>query len=108
MYAIRSYYGKGFRRQHGSDAINIDRVEVVRGPAALLYGIGNFGGIVNYLPKRPLDIEKTSITALAGDHNQYRATIDTTAPVNQQIGYRVTAAVDRTDHWTDVQSYNFV
>jgi len=105
-FLTESSLRKGFRRQHGSDAINIDRVEVVRGPAALLYGIGNFGGIVNYLPKRPLDIEKTSITALAGDHNQYRATIDTTAPVNQQIGYRVTAAVDRADHWTDVQNSN--
>ncbi|MCD8481640.1 MAG: Plug domain-containing protein [Verrucomicrobia bacterium] len=29
----------GFRRQHATDTINIDRVEVVRGPSALLYGV---------------------------------------------------------------------
>ncbi len=103
-FVTESTLRKGFRRQHGSDSINIDRVEVVRGPAALLYGIGNFGGIVNYLPKRPLDIERTEIAALIGSDNQYRATIDTTAPVNDQFSYRVTGAWEQADHWTDHQS----
>ncbi len=95
---------KGFRRQHGSDSINIDRVEVVRGPAALLYGIGNFGGIVNYLPKRPLGINQTTVTALVGKDALYRATIDHTAPINDTLGYRVTAAAETANHWTFEQS----
>lgn len=97
---------KGFRRQHGSDSVNIDRIEVVRGPAALLYGIGNFGGIVNYLPKRPLGNQQTTVTALIGKDNLYRATFDTTAPLNEQLGYRVTGALEEAHHWTDWQSRN--
>src|SRR6478736_9410630 len=45
----------GFYRGSPSDAINIERVEVVQGPNALLYGTGNFGGVVNYLTKKPQD-----------------------------------------------------
>lgn len=97
---------RGYRRQHGSDSINIDRVEVVRGPSALLYGIGNFGGIVNYLPKRPLEINQTTITAVVGKDNFYRATLDTTAPLNDAFGYRVTGAWESGDHWTDWQSHD--
>ena len=97
---------KGFRRQHGSDSINIDRVEVVRGPAALLYGIGNFGGIVNYLPKRPLEVEQTTVSAIVGADSLYRATIDHTAPVGEKFGYRITGAWEDADHWTDWQNRN--
>lgn len=95
---------KGFRRQHGSDSVNIDRIEVVRGPAALLYGIGNFGGIVNYLPKRPLETQQTAVTALIGSGNQYRATLDNTGPLNEKLSYRVTAAVQDSEDWTDVKN----
>jgi outer membrane receptor protein involved in Fe transport len=97
---------KGFRRQHGSDSVNIDRIEVVRGPAALLYGIGNFGGVVNYLPKRPLETQQTSITALIGSDEQYRVTLDNTGPVNDVLSYRVTGAWEDANHWTDVQNSN--
>ncbi len=107
-FVSESSLRKGFRRQHGSDSVNIDRIEVVRGPAALLYGIGNFGGIVNYLPKRPLDVQMTTITALIGSDNQYRATLDTTGPINDKLGYRVTAAVADGDDWTDVQNSNSI
>lgn len=92
---------KGFRRQHGSDSVNIDRIEVVRGPAALLYGIGNFGGIVNYLPKRPLTFKQTTTALTIGNDAFLRATLDTTAPVNDQLSYRVTAAAEQGDDWTE-------
>jgi outer membrane receptor protein involved in Fe transport len=105
-FLTESSLRKGYRRQHGSDSINIDRIEVVRGPAALLYGIGNFGGIVNYLPKRPLTYQQTQVTGLVGSDQQYRATLDTTGPINDQLGYRVTAAAEDADHWTDVQNSN--
>lgn len=96
----------GFRRQHGSDAINIDRVEVVRGPNSLLYGIGNFGGIVNYLPKRPLPYQMTRATAMIGNDSFYRATLDTTGPINDQLAYRFTAAYENSDHYTDFHQWD--
>ena len=105
-FITESSLRKGFRRQHGSDSINIDRIEVVRGPAALLYGIGNFGGIVNYMPKRPLTYQQTAVTALIGSDNQYRVTLDSTGPITDMLSYRITSAVEDGDHWTDIQNYN--
>ena len=54
-FVLENTLRNGFRRQNATDSINIDRIEVVRGPSALLYGVGNFGGIVNYLTKTPMD-----------------------------------------------------
>ena len=44
----------GFRRYDYGDAVNIQRVEVIKGPAGVLYGLTRPGGIVNYITKRPV------------------------------------------------------
>jgi iron complex outermembrane recepter protein len=68
----------GFYRGSPSDAINIERIEVVQGPNALLYGTGNFGGVVNYLTKKPQDRRRSTTSLSYGTDNFMRATIDTT------------------------------
>ncbi len=103
-FVTESALRAGYRRQHGSDSVNIDRVEVVRGPNSLLYGIGNFGGIVNYLPKRPLDTPTTQTNVMIGNDGFYRATLDDTRPINDQLSYRVTSAYEQSDHYTDFQN----
>ena len=64
----------GYRRQFSTDSANIGRIEVIRGPAALLYGIGNFGGIVNYLPKLPPAEDTQDLTLSMGNRGHHRAT----------------------------------
>lgn len=68
----------GFRRRNSTDSVNLSRVEVVRGPAALLYGVGNFGGVVNYLVKHPTGERATEVTASTGSYDLLRTTLDTT------------------------------
>ena len=44
----------------------VDRIDVLKGPGAVLYGISAFpsvGGVINYVPKRPLEYDYNSITA---------------------------------------------
>ena len=41
-FVTESVLRDGYLRQSSTDSINIGRIEVVRGPAALLYGVGNF------------------------------------------------------------------
>jgi iron complex outermembrane receptor protein len=116
-YKIRGYITDavlrdGFRRQNSTDSINISRIEVAFGPTALLYGIGEFGGIVNYIPKAPLDKPMTEIGLVAGSHNFLRSTIDTTGPVSKtwNFNYRVTGALQSTNAYTDLyeESHNFI
>ncbi len=81
----------GFLRGSPSDAINIDRIEVVQGPNALLYGTGNFGGVVDYLTKRPQDRRQGEVTFTYGSHDMLRTTLDVTGPVggSTNVDYRV-------------------
>ncbi len=93
----------GFIRQNSTDSVNVERVEVVRGPAALLYGTGNFGGVVNYLAKRPSNNRSSSVDVTYGTNNLFRGQIDTTGPVDagKKLTYRFTAAAQSTGDSTD-------
>ncbi len=113
-YKIRGYISDvvlrdGYRRQSATDSVNIGRVEVIRGPAALLYGIGNFGGIVNYLPKTP-DLKKQhgNVGVFYGTHDFLRAHLDLTGPLGEsgKLGYRLSAAVQDTGDHTELWNEN--
>jgi iron complex outermembrane receptor protein len=93
----------GFRRAHTTDAVNIARVEVVRGPSALLYGVGNFGGIVNYIAKTPAARPGYEVAASFGSNDYYRAELDFTGPLGERwgAGYRLTASWLDQAHWTE-------
>jgi iron complex outermembrane receptor protein len=94
----------GFRRQHSTDSANIGRIEVVRGPAALLYGIGNFGGIVNYMPKAPLDEDRFETVVGLGSHGFYRGALDYNESFNgsEKLAFRLNAAVQSTGNETEL------
>jgi iron complex outermembrane recepter protein len=94
----------GFRRQHATDTVNIDRVEVIRGPSALLYGVGNFGGVVNYLPKQPLPHYEADLGLGYGSDGWRRGSLDVTGPIAWGFGFRLTAAYEEKDDWTDLNN----
>lgn len=92
----------GFRRKHATDTVNIDRIEVIRGPSALLYGVGNFGGVVNYLTKAPLEDFQTEVSVGVGSDGWRRGSLDVTGPIAWNFSYRLTGAMESTDDWTDL------
>src|SRR6185312_3848824 len=96
----------GFLRGSPSDSVNIDRVEVVQGPNALLYGTGNFGGVVDYLTSRPQDRQQGTATFSYGAYNFMRSTIDTTGPLAPAYGldYRLAGSWERSQTNIDSQS----
>ena len=84
----------GFLRGSSTDSVNIDRIEVVSGPNALLYGTGNFGGVVDYLIKTPQDVQQGALTLSVGTYDFLRGALDITGPIStsQHIDYRVAAS----------------
>jgi len=96
----------GFRRQNSTDSVNLARVEVIRGPSSLLYGVGNFGGVVNYLVKQPSATPGGEVGLSIGSYNQRRATLDYTGPVSDTVNYRVSAAYQAKDDYTDYNQEN--
>ena len=89
----------GFIRGSSTDAVNIDRIEVVEGPNALLYGTGNFGGVVDYLTKQPLDVPQGMFTLSYGTYDFMRSALDVTGPVSttNHIDYRLSASWEASD-----------
>jgi iron complex outermembrane receptor protein len=65
-----------------TDPVDIDRVEVVKGPAALLYGQVSPGGTVNYITKVPEDKAFVDVTSGVGSDSYYRETIDVNQPLD--------------------------
>jgi outer membrane receptor for ferric coprogen and ferric-rhodotorulic acid len=65
------------------DSSALERIEVVRGPATVVYGVtGAFGGELNSILKRPLDTLKTQLGFEAGSFDTQRYTADVTGPLN--------------------------
>ena len=65
----------------------VERVEILKGPNAILYGSGAAGGIVNRITKKPLFEPFTQYRMIFGIHevndkNNYRFTFDSTGPVD--------------------------
>lgn len=71
------------------DPANIQRVEVVKGPASFLYGVLAPGGLVNIITKRPLDYARGSFTQEIGTDQYHRSTLDVTGPVTRGVSYRL-------------------
>lgn len=67
----------GFRTYSEPASVGVQRIEVVKGPAAVLYGITKPGGIVNYITKTPEHGKNTGrATFTYGSYQSTRSTID--------------------------------
>lgn len=66
-----------------TDTANVARIEVVKGPAAILYGQSGLGGVVNYITKTPT-AEQTfgSVKATVGSYSHYRVEADLNLPLS--------------------------
>ena len=75
-------YRNGFRiSANQSETVNLERLEVLKGAAAMLYGRIEPGGMLNLVTKKPLDIPYYSLQQQFGSYDLYRTTLDATGPV---------------------------
>ncbi|MCC5806647.1 MAG: TonB-dependent receptor [Opitutales bacterium] len=82
------------------DAANISRLEVVKGPAAILYGQSGLGGVVNYITKTPTSGDTFgSIKATVGSYNHFRLEADLNVPLTDDNKWlsRFTGAVQSSE-----------
>lgn len=86
------------------DSLNSERLEVVRGPSSLLYGIGVLSGIVNVVPKRPLAERQTKLVTSFGSKGYQRHTAETSGPLTDSLRYRVGYAKEERGDWTDFRT----
>lgn len=84
------------------DPWNVERIEILYGPASVLYGAGAIGGAVNVVSKKP-DPKNTRMQGQfsLGSWNTTRAAFDVTGPLNDRVAYRLNASYNRSDGWMD-------
>lgn len=89
-----------------SSMANVERVEVIKGPAATLFGNAAPGGVINRVTKKPLEQSRRSVTLSAGSFNTTRAFGDFTGPLNTQgnLLYRLNLGFENTDGFRDLQA----
>jgi catecholate siderophore receptor len=84
------------------DLSNIEQVEVLKGPAAVLYGRGSSGGIVNRVTKKPKAHPVKEVGVVFGSRGQKRGEFDLGAMTqDNNAQFRVTGAVEDTSSFRD-------
>lgn len=71
------------------DPWTVERIEVLNGPASVLYGIGGIGGSINVVPRRPTADTQHTARFSGGSFGTYKAAVDTTGPLSERTLYRV-------------------
>ncbi|MBP7330284.1 MAG: TonB-dependent siderophore receptor [Alicycliphilus sp.] len=93
------------------DLADIERVEVLKGPAAVLYGRGSSGGLINRVTKKPKFGETSGEATLGlGSFDYRRATADVNLGINDAAAFRLNMAAEDSGSYRDqqfVKRYNF-
>lgn len=86
------------------DLVDIERVEVLKGPAAVLYGRGSSGGLINRVTKKPRwDRTGGEASLSVGSFDLRRATADVNVVMGDSAAFRLNAAVEDSGSYRDQQ-----
>ena len=80
------------------DMFAVDRIEVLRGSASMLFGRGSTGGVVNQAMKTPRLIDQHEVTVTGGNHGYFRTTGDFNLKTGENAALRLNAMVNRADN----------
>lgn len=116
VYKLRGFtsldvYRNGLRVPGGSsqptiaESANLERVEVLKGPASVLFGRAEPGGLINLVTKRPLMQPYYKLEQEFGSYAHYRTVWDATGPLNESgtVGYRLSGSFQQYDSFKDFQ-----
>ena len=84
---------------------NLERYEVVKGPASMIYGQTDPGGTINMVTKKPLATPRQAVTFTAGSFNSFLTTMDFTGPLNddKSLLYRLNVGFEDASTFRDLQ-----
>jgi iron complex outermembrane receptor protein len=102
--SANNMFKNGFRFSSGSipEISSLDKVEILKGGSALLYGNVAPGGILNMVTKTPLFKKGGEIVIQSGSYNFYKPSLDIYGPLNQNIAYRFTGTYENSKSFRDV------
>lgn len=100
--AEQSTNGLGFTRtDHPRDLANVERIEVLKGPASVLYGQMEPGGTINVVTKQPLSHFFAETRFEYGSYDRLRGSLDITGPLSENVAVRLNVAYQENDSHID-------
>ncbi|HEY8995639.1 MAG TPA: TonB-dependent siderophore receptor [Lacunisphaera sp.] len=87
--------------QYFRDLYNVDRVEVLKGPNAMIFGRGGSGGLINRVTKQARGHTSRELTVQAGSWEQFRATLDVGQAVSDALAFRLTGLFEDSGSYRD-------
>ena len=85
------------------DPINVDNIEVIKGPSGTLFGSSliSYGGLINVVTKKPHQNFSGEIGYNAGTYGMDRITADVNVPLNKEVAVRITSAYQNENSFQD-------
>ncbi|EHR6435175.1 TonB-dependent siderophore receptor [Vibrio parahaemolyticus] len=80
---------------------NVERVEIVKGPAGALYGRGSAGGIINLVTKRANGDNFTHVKGSVGSNSQYVGQVDSSMAFSDKVNGRINLEYRQADSYVD-------
>lgn len=102
--SANNIFKNGFRLNSGSmpEVSSLEKVEILKGSAALLFGNVAPGGILNMVTKAPSFTKGGEIAMQAGSYNFYKPYLDFYGPLNKNIAYRINGSYENSESFRDV------
>lgn len=87
--------------QYFRDLYNVDRVEILKGPNAMIFGRGGSGGVVNRVSRQANGRERREVTLQVGSWEQIRGTVDFGGAVTDALSYRLLGLYEDSNSYRD-------
>lgn len=80
------------------DTFNLDRIEVLKGSASMLFGKGSTGGVVNQVSKQPFLMDQSEVSATVGTGQESRVTGDFNIQTGEDSALRINGMIHNADN----------
>ncbi|MFL6215188.1 MAG: TonB-dependent siderophore receptor [Blastocatellia bacterium] len=87
--------------QYYRDLYNLDSIEVLRGPNAMIFGRGGGGGVINRVTKEAGSAPLHEITLLGGSYGSKRVAVDFDQPLNKLLALRLNGVAEQSSSFRD-------
>lgn len=98
-YLINGFNVRGYSGNRST--VNVETIEVMKGPGSALYGQGEPGGTINIVTKKPQFDEQGSLQGTLGNYDRKQIEFDYTNGMNDVSAFRINGSYEDSDSYRD-------